>query len=83
MLAGRTQSYLIDEYYETGIKVSDAEMTMINLANHDTLSRWNYTLRPAENVNWFLTRRLPPEGHTIIAIVAMSSVCENGFSTNL
>ena len=45
------KSYLIDEYYETGIKVSDAEMTMINLANHDTLSRWNYTLRPAENVN--------------------------------
>ena len=45
------KSYLIDEYYETGIKVSDAEMAKISLATHDTFGKWNYTLRPAKNVN--------------------------------
>jgi hypothetical protein len=44
-------SYLIDQYYETGTKISDAEMRKIDLVPHDTLGRWNYTLRPAQNVN--------------------------------
>ena len=45
------KSYLIDEFYETGIKISAAEMDMISLTRHDTLGQWNYTLRPAKNVN--------------------------------
>ena len=45
------KSYLIDEYYETGIKISDAEMAEISLATHETFGKWNYTLRPAKNVD--------------------------------
>jgi len=44
-------SYLIDELYETGTKISDAEMRKISLVPHDTLGRWNYTVRPSQNVN--------------------------------
>lgn len=44
-------SYLLDEYYETGTKISDAEMRKLRLVPHDTLGRWNYTLHPIQNVN--------------------------------
>lgn len=44
-------SYLIDELYETGTKISEAEMRKISLVKHDTLGRWNYTIHPAQNVN--------------------------------
>jgi len=44
-------AYLIPGHYHTGIRISDAEMRQINLAPHDTLGRWNYTLRPTQNVN--------------------------------
>jgi hypothetical protein len=44
-------SYLIDNLYETGTKISDAEMRKISLVPHDTLGRWNYTVRPTQNVN--------------------------------
>ena len=44
-------SYLIDKLYETGTKISDAEMRKITLVPHDTLGRWNYTVRPVQNVN--------------------------------
>ncbi|MSV29697.1 MAG: hypothetical protein EXQ52_13270 [Bryobacterales bacterium] len=36
------KSYLIDEYYETGIKISDAEMAEIRLATHETFGKWNF-----------------------------------------
>jgi len=44
-------AYLIPGHYHTGIRISDAEMRQINLAPHDTLGRWNYTLHPTQNVN--------------------------------
>ena len=44
-------AYLIPENYDTGIKISDAEMRQLNLAPHEMLGRWNYTVRPAQNVN--------------------------------
>jgi hypothetical protein len=39
------------ENYETGIKISDAEMHQLNLVPHEMLGRWNYTVRPSQNVN--------------------------------
>jgi hypothetical protein len=44
-------AYLIPGNYDTGIRISDAEMRQINLVPHDTLGRWNYTLHPTQNVN--------------------------------
>ena len=44
-------AYLIPENYDTGIKVSDAEMRQLNLVPHEVLGRWNYTVRPTQNVN--------------------------------
>lgn len=37
--------------YDTGIRISKAEMRALNLAKHDTLGSWNYSLRPNQNVN--------------------------------
>jgi hypothetical protein len=42
---------LIPEPYPTGIKVSDKEMRQLNIVKHETLGFWNYSLRPAQNVN--------------------------------
>jgi len=44
-------AYLIPEIYDTGIKISDAEMRQLNLVPHQTLGRWNYTVHPVQNVN--------------------------------
>jgi hypothetical protein len=44
-------AYLIPENYDTGIKISDAEMRHLNLVPHEMLGRWNYTVRPSQNVN--------------------------------
>ena len=44
-------AYLMPENYDTGIKISDAEMRQLNLVPHEKLGRWNYTVRPAQNVN--------------------------------
>lgn len=44
-------AYFIPENYDTGIKISDAEMRQLNLAPHEMLGRWNYTVRPTQNVN--------------------------------
>ena len=44
-------AYLIPENYDTGIKISDAQMRQLNLVPHDILGRWNYTVRPTQNVN--------------------------------
>ena len=45
------KAYLIPGDYPTGIKVSDAEMRLLNLETHLTFGCWNYTLRPSQNVN--------------------------------
>jgi hypothetical protein len=44
-------AYLMPENYDTGIKISDAEMRQLNLVPHEMLGRWNYTVRPTKNVN--------------------------------
>lgn len=35
--------------YKTGIKISDEQMTSLNLDRHSTLPHWNYTIRPTYN----------------------------------
>ena len=42
---------LIPEHYDTGIKITDAEMRRLNLVPNGVLGRWNYTVRPSQNVN--------------------------------
>jgi len=37
--------------YDTGIRISNAEMRELNLVKHDTLGSWNYSLHPNQNVN--------------------------------
>lgn len=44
-------AYLMPGHYNTGIRISDAEMRQINLVPHGTLGRWNYTLHSTQNVN--------------------------------
>ena len=44
-------AYLIPETYPTGTKISDAEMRQLNLVPHEKIGRWNYTIRPTQNVN--------------------------------
>jgi hypothetical protein len=44
-------AYLMPENYDTGVKISDAEMRQLNLVPHEMLGRWNYTVHPAQNVN--------------------------------
>jgi Rhodopirellula transposase DDE domain len=42
---------LIADNYVQGIRVTNAEMRMLNLERHDTLGCWNYTLLPGQIVN--------------------------------
>ncbi len=42
---------LIAENYDKGIRITDTQMRLLNLAPHDTLGRWNYTLHPKQIVN--------------------------------
>ena len=42
---------LITDNYVKGVRVSNAEMRMLNLERHDTLGRWNYSLQPTQIVN--------------------------------
>ena len=44
-------AYLLDDNYQKGVRISDAEMLQLNIVKHDTLGRWNYTLHPKQNVN--------------------------------
>ena len=45
----RVKAYLVDKQYPTGVKISDQQMEQLVLEKHETLSKWNYTLRPREN----------------------------------
>ena len=40
------KSFLVEDAYEKGQGVSDAEMETLNLEHHETCPNWNYTLRP-------------------------------------
>lgn len=42
---------LIADHYDKGIRITDAEMRLLNHVPHDTLGRWNYTLHPKQIVN--------------------------------
>jgi hypothetical protein len=44
-------AYLLPDNYATGIKIPDPEMRQLNLVPHEKLGRWNYTIRPTQNVN--------------------------------
>jgi hypothetical protein len=38
--------------YVKGVKVSDAEMSELNIEYHDVCPRWNYTIKPRNNYRW-------------------------------
>ena len=42
---------LLADNYDKGIRISDKQMKLLNLARHVTLGRWNYTLHPEQIVN--------------------------------
>ena len=44
-------AYLSPGDYDTGVKISKAEMRELNLVKHDTLGQWNYSLHPNHNAN--------------------------------
>lgn len=39
-------AHLIDQRYETGTKISDADMRELPITSRESLPRWNYTLAP-------------------------------------
>ena len=39
-------AHLVERVYETGIKISDEQMSKLPVTRHDLLPRWNYTIRP-------------------------------------
>lgn len=47
----KVTSRLVRKKYKKGIRISDERMQQLNIANHDTLPKWNYTLYPTENGN--------------------------------
>jgi hypothetical protein len=40
------EAFLLEGVYETGRRVSDAEMEKLNLERHEVCPNWNYTMRP-------------------------------------
>ena len=44
------KAFLLEGVYETGQRVSDAEMKRLNLERHTVCPDWNYTFRPRPNV---------------------------------
>ncbi len=45
----RVKAYLVQKQYPKGVKVSDDQMQQLVLKKHETLPKWNYTLKPREN----------------------------------
>jgi hypothetical protein len=45
----QVQAHLVSTIYETGIKVSDAQMAALSLQVHDLCPQWNYTIHPRSN----------------------------------
>jgi len=41
------KAHFVDRQYETGIKITDAQMKQLPITWHESLPRWNYTLIPA------------------------------------
>jgi len=40
------QAHLVTQLYKTGVKVSDALITALNIQTHEVCPQWNYTLYP-------------------------------------
>jgi len=45
----KVQAHLIETAYEKGIQITDAQMRELVITKHDSLPKWNYTLRPAQS----------------------------------
>jgi hypothetical protein len=45
------KSRLVSKHFETGKKISPAQMAQLSLVKHPVLPEWNYTLYPRENPN--------------------------------
>ena len=45
----RVKAYLVQKQYPKGVKISEQQMQQLVLEKHETLPKWNYTLRPREN----------------------------------
>jgi hypothetical protein len=45
------KSRLVSKHFETGKKISPAQMAQLSLVKHPVLPKWNYTLYPRENPN--------------------------------
>lgn len=43
----RLRAHLVRKHYETGIRISDAEIHRLSISNDLALPRWNYTLSPS------------------------------------
>ena len=42
----KVEGFLVDKVYATGLKVTDAVMSSLNLVHHPVCPQWNYTIRP-------------------------------------
>jgi hypothetical protein len=40
------QAHLVDRVYDKGVKITDAQMQVINISRNDSLPKWNYTISP-------------------------------------
>ena len=42
----KTKAYLVRKNYKKGKKVTDEQMSQIQIDKHETLPDWNYTITP-------------------------------------
>ena len=47
------EAIMVEDIYQTGIKISDAEMAALNVEHHTICPRWNYTLSPRKSASCF------------------------------
>jgi len=43
------RAHRVTKTYDTGVKISDANMASLNLRSHDVCRQWNYTISPRSN----------------------------------
>lgn len=46
----KVEAFLVDQLYQTGLKVADAVMKSLNIERHAICPNWNYTIRPHASV---------------------------------
>ena len=42
----RVRAHLVRKTYETGVKVTDAQMRELRITPNSVLPKWNYTIEP-------------------------------------